>query len=50
MEIIHTSVLLQETLDLLAPETPNSLMVDGTLGEGGHSEAFLAAYPDLRII
>lgn len=50
MEIIHTSVLLQETLDLLAPETPNSLMVDGTLGEGGHSEAFLAAFPDLRII
>ncbi len=50
MEIIHTSVLLQETLTLLAPETPNPLMIDGTLGEGGHSEAFLAAYPDLRII
>jgi len=50
MEIIHTSVLLQETLTLLAPETSNPLMIDGTLGEGGHSEAFLAAYPDLRII
>ncbi len=50
MEIIHTSVLLQETLDLLAPETPNSLMIDGTLGEGGHTEAFLVAFPDLRVI
>jgi 16S rRNA (cytosine1402-N4)-methyltransferase len=25
-------------------------MVDGTLGEGGHTEAFLTNYPDLRII
>lgn len=50
MEIVHTSVLLQESLTLLAPENPSSLMVDGTLGEGGHSEAFLTAYPDLRII
>jgi len=50
MEIIHTSVLLQETLDLLAPEKPGSLMIDGTLGEGGHTEAFLAAFPDLRVI
>lgn len=50
MEIIHTSVLLQESLTHLAPEKPHSLMIDGTLGEGGHSEAFLATFPDLRII
>jgi 16S rRNA (cytosine1402-N4)-methyltransferase len=50
MEIVHTSVLLQECLTNLAPERPGSLMVDGTLGEGGHSEAFLTNYPDLRII
>lgn len=50
MEIIHTSVLLQESLTHLAPENPHSLMIDGTLGEGGHSEAFLEAFPDLRII
>lgn len=50
MEIIHTSVLLQESLTLLAPEKANSLMIDGTLGEGGHTEAFLIAYPDLRVI
>lgn len=50
MEIVHTSVLLQECLANLAPEKPGSLMVDGTLGEGGHTEAFLTAYPDLRVI
>lgn len=50
MEIVHTSVLLQECLSLLAPEKPGSLMVDGTLGEGGHTEAFLTAYPDLRVV
>ena len=49
MEIVHTSVLLNECLSLLAPEKSDSLMVDGTLGEGGHSEAFLAAFPDLRV-
>ena len=27
-----------------------SLMVDGTLGEGGHTEAFLTAFPNLRVI
>ena len=42
--------MLQESLALLAPDHPDSLMIDGTLGEGGHTEAFLTAYPDLRII
>lgn len=50
MEAVHTSVLLQECLDILAPETDRPLMVDGTLGEGGHSEAFLESFPNLRII
>lgn len=50
MEIVHTSVLLNECLAYLAPETKPALMVDGTLGEGGHTEAFLTAFPDLRII
>ncbi|HHU36495.1 MAG TPA: 16S rRNA (cytosine(1402)-N(4))-methyltransferase, partial [Treponema sp.] len=43
MEVIHTSVLLQECLQMLEPETERPLMIDGTLGEGGHSEAFLGA-------
>lgn len=50
MEIVHTSVLLNECLDFLAPSVPNALMIDGTLGEGGHSEAFLEHFPELRII
>ncbi|MDR1748884.1 MAG: 16S rRNA (cytosine(1402)-N(4))-methyltransferase RsmH [Spirochaetaceae bacterium] len=50
MEIVHTSVLLQETLRCLAPETVQPLMVDATLGEGGHSGAFLSEFPELRII
>lgn len=50
MEAVHTPVLLQECLELLSPDTERALMVDGTLGEGGHSEAFLGAFPDLRII
>ena len=54
MEIIHTSVLLNETLECLSPENEsfadNAFMVDSTLGEGGHSFAFLNRYKNLRII
>jgi 16S rRNA (cytosine1402-N4)-methyltransferase len=54
MEIIHTSVLLNETLEWLSPENEsfadNAFMVDSTLGEGGHSFAFLNHYKNLQII
>ena len=54
MEIIHTSVLLNETLEWLSPEnesfSDNAFMVDSTLGEGGHSFAFLNRYKNLQII
>jgi len=50
MKIVHRPVLLQETLEYLAPDGEPSLMIDGTLGEGGHTEAFLKAYPQLRVI
>ena len=54
MEIIHTSVLLNETLEWLSPENESfaddAFMVDSTLGEGGHSFAFLNRYKNLRII
>lgn len=54
MEIIHTSVLLNETLEWLSPENEsfadNAFMVDSTLGEGGHSFAFLNRYKNLQII
>ncbi len=34
----HTPVLLQESLDYLAP-APGRRMVDATLGGGGHARA-----------
>jgi 16S rRNA (cytosine1402-N4)-methyltransferase len=50
MEAIHTPVLLEETLKYLAPRKDGELMVDATVGEGGHSQAFLNNFPKLRII
>ena len=50
MEIVHTPVLLNECLEMLKPEAGNNLFVDGTLGEGGHTEAFLKKYPDLSVV
>ena len=37
----HISVLLDETIALLDPR-PGQIVVDGTVGLGGHSEAILA--------
>ncbi len=45
----HLPVLLSETVTLLAPER-GGVFVDATLGMGGHSEALLAANPELKII
>lgn len=50
MDIVHTPVLLEECLSYLAPRGENELMVDATLGEGGHSFAFLSRFPTLRIV
>jgi 16S rRNA (cytosine1402-N4)-methyltransferase len=48
--IAHTPVMLEEILSFLVPSRPDALMLDCTLGEGGHAEAFLARYPSLRYI
>jgi 16S rRNA (cytosine1402-N4)-methyltransferase len=50
MTISHTPVLLEETVQCLAPRTDGELMVDATLGEGGHSYAFLSRFPGLRVV
>ncbi|MBK0419216.1 16S rRNA (cytosine(1402)-N(4))-methyltransferase RsmH [Leucobacter sp. CSA1] len=49
---LHTPVLLQRCLELLAPAAsrPGAVVVDATLGMGGHSEALLAAHPGLTVI
>ncbi|GHU23388.1 ribosomal RNA small subunit methyltransferase H [Spirochaetia bacterium] len=49
-EAVHTPVMLEEILQLLGPRQEREMMVDATLGEGGHSEAFLSRFPDMRII
>lgn len=54
MEIVHTPVLLNECLEYLSPIgepfEKNALMIDSTLGEGGHSYNFLSKYKNLSII
>ena len=52
MEIPHIPVLLEQVLESF--DTPlvqeGGVLLDCTLGFGGHSEALLKAYPKLRII
>ena len=50
MEVFHTPVLLEETIKYLAPRKAGELMIDATVGEGGHLFAFLSQFPDLKVI
>ena len=50
MEVVHTPVLLEETIKYLAPRKDGELMIDATLGEGGHLSAFLSHFPELKAI
>lgn len=49
---IHTPVLLERCIGLLAPALAHdgAVLVDATLGMGGHSEAFLERFPHIRLI
>jgi 16S rRNA (cytosine1402-N4)-methyltransferase len=48
----HVPVLLDRVVALLAPalERPGSVMVDATLGLGGHTEAVLRACPQAHVV
>lgn len=48
----HVPVLLSRCVELLAPalQHPGSVLVDGTLGMGGHTEAVLQACPAARVV
>jgi 16S rRNA (cytosine1402-N4)-methyltransferase len=48
----HVPVLLERCVALLAPALaePGAVVVDGTLGLGGHSAALLAACPDAVLV
>ena len=49
---IHTPVMLERTIDLLAPalEVDGAVVVDATLGMGGHSEALLERFPSITLV
>lgn len=49
---IHTPVLLERCIDLLAPalQREGAVLVDATLGMGGHTEAFLQRFPGLHVV
>lgn len=48
----HVPVMPDRVLALLAPaiQVPGAVLVDATLGLGGHAEAALARFPELRLI
>jgi 16S rRNA (cytosine1402-N4)-methyltransferase len=48
----HVPVMLERVVALLAPALaqPGAVLVDATLGLGGHSEAFLQQFPEIRLI
>lgn len=49
---IHIPVSLDRCIELLAPalEGPGAVLVDATLGMGGHTEAFLSRFPQLHVV
>jgi 16S rRNA (cytosine1402-N4)-methyltransferase len=51
-ETRHVPVLLARVLELFEPalSTPDAVLVDTTLGLGGHADALLAAHPDLTLV
>ena len=48
----HVPVLVDRVLALLAPALtdPAAVLVDATLGLGGHADALLSAHPDLTLV
>jgi len=51
-DAVHVPVLLDRVLALLAPALADksAVVVDATLGLGGHAEALLAAHPQLTLV
>lgn len=49
---VHVPVMLERTLDLLAPalDRDGAVLLDATLGLGGHAEAALIRHPGLTLV
>lgn len=52
IEQLHQPVMLERCIEVLAPalEQPGAVLVDCTLGLGGHTEAFLERFPSLTVV
>ena len=50
MDIVHRSVMEEEVFSYLKPEADDKLLIDCTLGEGGHTELFLSRCPWLKAV
>ncbi|MDU4633296.1 16S rRNA (cytosine(1402)-N(4))-methyltransferase, partial [Corynebacterium sp.] len=50
----HVPVMRERMADLLRPQVEtagdNAVLVDATLGAGGHTRYFLEAFPNVRVI
>jgi 16S rRNA (cytosine1402-N4)-methyltransferase len=46
----HEPVLFDEVLEFLQPNRGDGVIVDATVGLGGHSEGLLERHPDVRIL
>src|SRR5690625_2393029 len=52
LDPLHVPVMLDRIVELLAPALtePGAVLVDGTLGLGGHAEALLKACPEMHLV
>ncbi len=52
-DVSHVSVMRERCIELLTPaiiSSENPVIVDATLGLGGHTEALLSKFPALKVI
>ena len=49
---LHVPVALERAIEVLGESLskPGAILVDGTLGLGGHTEAFLERFPEVRVV
>jgi 16S rRNA (cytosine1402-N4)-methyltransferase len=47
---VHQSVLFNEVVESLRPARDGGLLVDATVGLGGHAEGLLERYPEARLL